>query len=57
MKIEPAAVRNMMLAFGIPIEQAGEIVKQSKIVLNAVRSMYWRTKFDAEDLKEEATEN
>ena len=55
MKIEPAAVRNMMLAYGITIEQAGEIVKQSKIVLNAVRSMYWRTKFDAEDLKEEAT--
>jgi len=55
MKVESAAIRNMMFTFGIPIEQAGEIVKQSKIVLRAVRSMYWRTITAAEIMQMEAS--
>jgi len=55
MKKESAATRTMLLTFGIPVEQAEEIVKQSKIVLSAMRSMYWRIKTNAEIMQGEAT--
>lgn len=54
MKVESAAIRKMMFTFGIPVEQAGEIVKQSKIVLSAMRGMYWRIKTNAEIMQGEA---
>jgi len=55
MRKESVAVRNMMMAYAVPIEQTGEIVEQSKVVLGAVRSMYWRTKTAAEIMQVEAS--
>jgi len=49
-----AAIRTMMVSFTIQEEDVEPIIEKTKTVLGAVRCIYWRTRTNADLIREEA---